>query len=334
MLAHRSRTGGTAWLLGLDAVRWGARQLAADLSRPTDVRSRPFPWSVGWATGSQLSPRFMGFLTGHTSPVAAVATAAVDGRPVAVTGHADGTVRLWDLQTIAPIGPPLTGHAGAVEAVTTTELDGRPVAVTGSRDETARIWDLPGGAPVGHPLAGHRAPVTAVATAVLDGRPIALTGGDDCTLRIWDLRGQELLGRPLPCLIRGDWLDDAGWVMATVLDGTPVVLVGNEECAVSIRDLRTGEQRGRPVSSREVPLPGSGWVRAMTTAVVGNSPVVIAALPDDRTVRVWDLRSGEPLGAPPVFPQPVAALAWHPDGRLVVCFRWEVAVLEMSRRPC
>jgi WD40 repeat protein len=37
-------------------------------------------------------------LTGHTGPVLAVATAVLpDGRPVAVTGGVDRTVRVWDL---------------------------------------------------------------------------------------------------------------------------------------------------------------------------------------------------------------------------------------------
>ncbi|MFJ1825218.1 hypothetical protein ACIO6T_17095 [Streptomyces sp. NPDC087532] len=34
-------------------------------------------------------------LTGHTGGVLAVATAKVDGRPVAVTGGHDGKVRMW-----------------------------------------------------------------------------------------------------------------------------------------------------------------------------------------------------------------------------------------------
>ncbi|WP_203854875.1 hypothetical protein, partial [Dactylosporangium siamense] len=36
-------------------------------------------------------------LTGHTGTVWAVACTVLDGRPVAVTGSDDGTVRVWDL---------------------------------------------------------------------------------------------------------------------------------------------------------------------------------------------------------------------------------------------
>lgn len=71
-----------------------------------------------------------------------VATGVVDGRPVAVTGSLDTTVRVWDLATGRPIGKPLIGHTESVRAVATGVVDGRPVAVTGSSDETVRVWDL------------------------------------------------------------------------------------------------------------------------------------------------------------------------------------------------
>jgi WD40 repeat protein len=93
-------------------------------------------WDLG--TGSSIGKP----LTGHTHPVAAVATTVLDGRPVAVTGSWDKTVRVWDLGTGRPIGKPLTGHTHPVRAVATTVLDGRPVAVTGSADRTVRVWDL------------------------------------------------------------------------------------------------------------------------------------------------------------------------------------------------
>ena len=59
-----------------------------------------------------------------------------DGRPIAVTGSDDKTVRVWDLSTGTPLGDPLTGHTSPVEAVAALLLpDGRPIAVTGSEDE-------------------------------------------------------------------------------------------------------------------------------------------------------------------------------------------------------
>jgi WD40 repeat protein len=42
-------------------------------------------------------------LTGHTSWVHAVACTTFDGRPVAITGSRDKTVRVWDLTTEAEL---------------------------------------------------------------------------------------------------------------------------------------------------------------------------------------------------------------------------------------
>lgn len=79
---------------------------------------------------------------GHEGPISTLATAVVDGRPVVVTGGADGTVRVWDLSDGRAIGPPLTGHRDSVRKVVTGTLRGRPVAVSAGDDRTVRVWDL------------------------------------------------------------------------------------------------------------------------------------------------------------------------------------------------
>ena len=60
-----------------------------------------------------------------------------------VTGSADKTARLWDLNAKDPAANPvvLRGHDGDVNAVAISP-DNRWV-VTGSGDKTARLWPLP-----------------------------------------------------------------------------------------------------------------------------------------------------------------------------------------------
>ncbi|MFD0260465.1 caspase family protein, partial [Kitasatospora indigofera] len=125
-------------VLALDAARAGAHHFHRDLTH----RIPPGSWKPVWATGSTFNPALRDTLTGHTHIVEAVACSMLDGRPVAVTGSWDDTVRVWDLTTGRAVGNPLTGHNGAVEAVACSMLDGRPVAVTGSWDDTVRVWDL------------------------------------------------------------------------------------------------------------------------------------------------------------------------------------------------
>ncbi|KOV86032.1 hypothetical protein, partial [Nocardia sp. NRRL S-836] len=59
-------------------------------------------------------------LTGHTGTVTAVACTEIDGRPIAVTGGFDETLRVWDLTDGTPLTT-LTGHTGTVTAVACTE---------------------------------------------------------------------------------------------------------------------------------------------------------------------------------------------------------------------
>ncbi|WP_416529799.1 protein kinase domain-containing protein [Streptomyces coelicoflavus] len=77
-------------------------------------------------------------LTGHGAEVLAVC-ATPDGRR-AVTGGADGTVRVWDLGTGACVHT-LTGHRGPVGSVCVTP-DSRFVLSAGILDAGVRQWDL------------------------------------------------------------------------------------------------------------------------------------------------------------------------------------------------
>ncbi|WP_424643963.1 WD40 repeat domain-containing protein [Embleya sp. AB8] len=114
------------------------------------------------ATGTEFGAP----LTGHSCVVVDVATAVVEGRPVAVTGSWDAA-RVWDLITREPIGAPLADN---VSAVATGHLDGCPIAVTGGStgepDEhgTVRAWDLTTREPIG-PALLFPLPIDAVTVA-------------------------------------------------------------------------------------------------------------------------------------------------------------------------
>ncbi|MFJ1832148.1 hypothetical protein ACIOG9_47750, partial [Streptomyces sp. NPDC088178] len=83
-----------------------------------------------------MASRLRSTLTGHEHGIWSLATAVVDGRPVAVTGSQDETVRIWDLSNGRPVGGPLVGHNGfscngEAWSVATAVVDGRPVAISG-----------------------------------------------------------------------------------------------------------------------------------------------------------------------------------------------------------
>ncbi|WP_328496641.1 caspase family protein [Streptomyces sp. NBC_00414] len=61
-----------------------------------DPMLRMFSLSTGRPVGQPM--------TGHTQPVSALVCGELDGRPVAVSGSPDNTVRVWDLRTCSSVG--------------------------------------------------------------------------------------------------------------------------------------------------------------------------------------------------------------------------------------
>ncbi|MFI6982864.1 WD40 repeat domain-containing protein [Embleya sp. NPDC050154] len=89
-----------------------------------------------------IKPRYEP-INGHDGRIEAVDTAMVGGRPLAVTGSEDATVRVWDLAEGVAVGGPLVDHEGRVLAVKTAVLRGRDVALSAGQDGVIRVWGLP-----------------------------------------------------------------------------------------------------------------------------------------------------------------------------------------------
>ncbi|MEU9304768.1 hypothetical protein [Streptomyces sp. NPDC048269] len=129
--------------------------------------------AVDLATGQRLP------LGHHESWVNAVATATVEGRPVAAVAGEDATGRVWDLTTGEALGQPLIGHTAAIRTVSVTTLTSRPVVITGGDDCTIRAWDLTTGRQVGPELCFPN-PIRAVATTT--GGELIVCHGTEITL--------------------------------------------------------------------------------------------------------------------------------------------------------
>ncbi|MCX4803139.1 WD40 repeat domain-containing protein [Streptomyces sp. NPDC058682] len=262
---------------------------------PDDVNAQPDDarWTVQWADGPVPDQRRLRPLIGHGGPVRAVATAIVDGRPVAVSGSRDKTVRVWDLATGGQLHDPVTGRTDPVSSMTaevlsvaTAVADGRPVAFSLHGDDAVLVWDLATGRAAGEF-------VRLVESAVLEGRRVLLTLGADGTLYVGDL----LTGRRVTAFPSAAGL--------ALLDGRRVVLTVDDidvDRTVRVWDLGTGDQLARSLEVvRTVELDGR--VLAVTAGEPDREPDGESDREPDQGPgqaehRLWDLATGEPVEAP------------------------------------
>ena len=141
--AHRSATRSPA-------TPAGCRRWRSAAGRPPGGRHRQRRWDgAGVGSGHRRADRRP--LDRPHRPGVGGGGGALDGRPVAVTGSDDGTVRVWDLATGDPAATRSTGHTGGVQGGGGRRLDGRqswsPAATTGRCG--CGIWPP---APAGDPL--------------------------------------------------------------------------------------------------------------------------------------------------------------------------------------
>ncbi|WP_217210362.1 caspase family protein [Streptomyces sp. AC550_RSS872] len=219
---------------------------------------------------------------GHTDLICAADLGVLKGRPVFVTSAADHTVRRWDVSTGLPVGEPLKGPAQRSWAATAcTVLRGRQVVVTGSLDGRLQARDLETWQPVGPPLEGSTTDVTGVTCAVVEGRLVALGWSLDGTTCVWDLETGKALYPPL----RGD-RELHTKRTCTVLDGRPLAITSDSE-GTRIWDLATQ----RPVAEFQ------HHARSLACGGTADHPLLVTC-GMDHALRVWDLRTGQPLGEP------------------------------------
>jgi WD40 repeat protein len=222
---------------------------------------------------------------GHAAGVNAVAI--LDENHV-VSGSDDGTLRVWDLRS-GKTARLLTGHTGWVRALAV--LDEHRI-ISGSEDGTLRVWDAETGETL-HILRGHTAGIRAVTS--IDGR-LAVSGSIDGTLRVWDLEnGQPLLTQSFATAIS---------VMAKV-DSRRVAL-GSDDGTLWVWDLAAG-----------TPIRSFAGHRAWIFALAVLSDHHASSSAGDRTVRVWNLETGERVSTF-TLDAPATAIVGCSDGRMLV----------------
>lgn len=229
---------------------------------------------------------------GHTGPVYSVAISP-DGKK-ALSGGADGSVRLWDVKTGRELRR-LHGHVGRVWTITFSP-DGRRAA-SGGFDNTIRIWDLTSAREIRR-LAGHADYVRSVAFSS-DGKYL-LSGGDDRLVRLWNVETAKEV-RAFP------GHDHFVWDVAISRDGK-YGLSASLDKTIRLWDLQSGEGVKRFEGHKDTVL-SVAFSAEGRRALSGST---------DKTLRLWDVATGKEIQTFTGHTGYVHAVAFSPDGRRAI----------------
>jgi WD40 repeat protein len=296
------------------------------------------------ATGQAIGPTIVAparvsaiFWTADGSKIVLAARDNTPGSPRDYVG-------VWDAATGQPISAPIRADA-TVNAVALSP-DGAAFAAA-LNDGTARLWNTATGEPLGEPM-HHEAPVLTVAFSA-DGHRL-VTGSDDDTARVWSADVRDA-GQPLSAPLRGDsaidqaiFRPDYGNVIASAATGSiqqwdfpannvsaapnpygsilsPAAFSADGRRMIAL--LPDGSLQVwdtvtlQPISAR-LHREGSRAFAPQTLARLSPDGLFIAVATDNRTVRVWNLATSQPLSTPIQLDSRVRLFAFSDDGKRLV----------------
>ncbi len=280
-VAHAQQPAYYDQIVGDVVMREGATPTSAALA--LEQISRPIPTPVVQAPSRPaLTLRMLRSVEAHAAQTNQMDVSA-DGTLAATAGKND-EVRLWNPQTLQPIGAPLKGHTYSVYAVAISG-DGRLIA-SGSGDNSIRIWSRDG--KLLRTLTGHTDTVTSLQFYGVSNDSLLVSTGHDQTVRLWD----QKLGRESRRAMNGH----VGW-------GTVAAVSGR---------MQQGERAGPPISAgRDGTI--RVWSRAdgSSSLLLGHEYIVwsldvspsgeLVSAGADKTIRRWSVITREQRGPSLLF---------------------------------
>jgi WD40 repeat protein len=264
-----------------------------------------------------ITPTLIRRLDDHQGSVVSVAFSP-DGQRF-ISGSGNGTVLLWEIASLKPIGPSLTTRGSAIESVAYSP-DGLRVASAG-QDEQISIWNAVTGEPMSDPLSGHEGLVTCLAFSP-DGKLLA-SGGMDFHILIWDVSSGRLMSELKA--------DDTVASLAWSTDGT-VLAVGTFDQTVSFWTNDGGSWTeidrlyglGNPV--RSIAWSPDDTVLAFGLGSADNAP-------ESGDVILWDWEKRQPIQYPlSNAPEQFKPVSFEPAGNGPSTVLYEGPISDTTKR--
>jgi WD40 repeat protein len=221
---------------------------------------------------------------------------AVSGTGRLATGHKDGTMKLWDMQTREPS---LMLNA-CKEILSLSFAPDEQTIAAGCENGNVELWDTTRGQQL-KTLAGHAGPVRSV---VFSAEGKLASGSDDKTVRVWE----PATGRQL-------WVGTSHQEGVTALafsaDGKKLASASKDK-TVKLWQVSAGNEL--------LTLTGQKFeVSAVAFAPDGKT----LATGGDKLVKLWDPDTGQELVSFSDHGSRVAAVAFSPDGKTLATGSWD-----------
>ena len=250
-----------------------------------DTNSEIWLWQSAFSPTSGDIKAHISTLQGHENWVCSVAFSP-DGKRI-VSGSADRTVRVWDVQSGECLQT-LVGHENWVMSVAFSP-DGLQI-VSGSADRTVRVWDAQSGECL-RSLTGHGHGVWSVAFSP-DGSQI-VSGSADRTIRLWDAQW--------------DAQSDAQWDAQRDTQRNAQVEQGKAK--------KNSTKKKNSTNSNKPLQVLKGHEHGVWTVAFSPDGKTLASGSADQTVRVWDIATGECEQTFAGHSNWVWIVAFSPDGK-------------------
>ncbi|MEU7853117.1 WD40 repeat domain-containing protein [Nonomuraea sp. NPDC049141] len=235
---------------------------------------------------------------GTLMPALGAVALSSDGRILATGApdYEDPSIRLWDVATQRPLGPPLRSKTArrGVDRLAFAP-DGRTLLSEGL--DGLRFWDVASRREIAHERNLRSAAISA------DGRLLA--AAQDKSLVFWDMARRQETGPRITAPGHTDVIT----ALALSPDGKTVATSGSDN-RVRLFDVTTRREIPGPSNTSQV-----GLVSVLAFSPNGQRLAFVAA---DNSIKLWDVPDRHAVGVALIPASGTDALAFGPDGQTLV----------------